>query len=34
MMLQDMNAKEAKRAIEIVAKHQDQLLEKWEEFHG
>jgi Domain of unknown function (DUF4160) len=34
IMLQDMSAKEAKRAIEIVVQHQDQLLEKWEEFHG
>jgi Domain of unknown function (DUF4160) len=34
IMVQGMSTKDAKRAVEIVTKYQDKLLETWEEFHG
>ena len=30
----DMNSKEVKRALAIVAKHQVELLKRWVEIHG
>ena len=34
ILVQGMNAKDAKKAIEIVLEYQTQLLAKWEEYHG
>ena len=34
ILVQGMNAKDARKAIEIVMEYQTQLLAKWEEYHG
>ena len=34
ILVQGMNSKEAKAALQVVAQHQTHLLEKWQEYHG